>query len=103
MKEKEVKKSRKVSSDLKDTKSEVKKNEEVSLDLEDTKSVVKYKEHLRNLISIVKLEAEYEELMAKKMMMIVNQYRAADALNTYQNGVGKNGVEKSNEVVKDGK
>lgn len=103
MKEKEVKKSRKVFSDLKDTKSEVKKNGEVSLDLEDTKNVVKYKEHLRNLISIVKLEAEYEELMAKKMMMIVNQCRAADALNTYQNGVGKNGVEKSNEVVKDGK
>lgn len=103
MKEKEVKKSRKVSSDLKDTKSEVKKNGEVSLDLEDTKNVVKYKEHLRNLISIVKLEAEYEELMAKKMMMIVNQYRAADALNTYQNGVGKNGVEKSDEDVKDGK
>lgn len=103
MKEKEVKKSRKVSSDLKDTKSEVKKNGEVSLNLEDTKNVVKYKEHLRNLISIVKLEAEYEELMAKKMMMIVNQYRAADALNTYQNGVGKNGVEKSDEDVKDGK
>lgn len=103
MKEKEVKKSRKVSSDLKDTKSEVKKNGEVSLNLEDTKSVVKYKEHLRNLISVVKLEAEYEELMAKKMMMIVNQYRAADALNTYQNGVGKNGVEKSDEDVKDGK
>lgn len=103
MKEKEVKKSRKVSSDLKDTKSEVKKNGEASLNLEDTKSVVKYKEHLRNLISIVKLEAEYEELMAKKMMMIVNQYRAADALNTYQNGVGKNGVEKSDEDVKDGK
>lgn len=103
MKEKEVKKSRKVSSDLEDTKSEVKKNGEVSLDLEDTKSVVKYKEHLRNLISVVKLEAEYEELMAKKMMMIVNQYRAADALNTYQSGVGKNGVEKSDKVVKDGK
>jgi len=93
---------------------EVKKSREVSLDLEDTKSVVKYKEHLRNLISIVKLEAEYEELMAKKMMMIVNQYRAADALNAYQSGVGKNevekrdevvkgGVEKSNKVVKDGK
>lgn len=103
MKEKEVKKSRKVSSDLEETKSEVKKNGEVSLDLEDTKSVVKYKEHLRNLISVVKLEAEYEELMAKKMMMIVNQYRAADALNTYQNGVGKNEVEKSDKVVKDGK
>lgn len=103
MKEKEVKKSRKVSSDLEETKSEVKKNGEVSLDLEDTKSVVKYKEHLRNLISVVKLEAEYEELMAKKMMMIVNQYRAADALNAYQNGVGKNGVEKSDKVVKDGK
>lgn len=81
---------------------EVKKSKEVSLDLEDTQSVVKYKEHLRNLISVVKLEAEYEELMAKKMMMILNQYRAADALNTYQSGVGKNGVEKSDEVVKDG-
>lgn len=103
MKEKEVKKSRKVSSDLEETKSEVKKNGEVSLDLEDTKSVVKYKEHLRNLISVVKLEAEYEELMAKKMMMIVNQYRAADALNAYQKGVGKNEVEKSDKVVKDGK
>jgi hypothetical protein len=103
MKEKGVKKSKGVSLDLEDPKSEVKKNGEVSLNLEDTKSVVKYKEHLRNLISIVKLEAEYEELMAKKMMMIVNQYRAADALNTYQSGVGKNGVEKSDEVVKDGK
>ena len=114
MKEKEVKKSRKVSLDLEDTNSEVKKNGEASLNLEDTKSVVKYKEHLRNLISIVKLEAEYEELMAKKMMMIVNQYRAADALNTYQSGVGKNEVEKRdkadknevekrNKVDKDGK
>ena len=101
MKEKEVKKSRKVSLDLEDTNSEVKKNGEVSLDLEDTKSVVKYKEHLRNLISVVKLEAEYEELMAKKMMMIVNQYRAADALNAYQSGVGKNEVEKRDKVVKD--
>ena len=82
---------------------EVKKSKEVSLDLEDTKSVVKYKEHLRNLISVVKLEAEYEELMAKKMRMIVNQYRAADALNAYQSGVGKNEVEKSDKVVKDGK
>ena len=81
---------------------EVKKSGEVSLDLEDTKNVVKYKEHLRNLISVVKLEAEYEELMAKKMMMIVNQYRAAEALNTYQSGVSKNGVEKSDKVVKDG-
>lgn len=95
MKEKEVKKSIK--------EKEVKKSKEVSLDLEDTKSVAKYKEHLRNLISVVKLEAEYEELMAKKMMMIVNQYRAADALNTYQSGVSKNGVEKSDEDVKDGK
>lgn len=82
---------------------EVKKSKEVSLDLEDIQSVVKYKEHLRNLISVVKLEAEYEELMAKKMMMILNQYRAADALNTYQSGVGKNEVEKSDKVVKDDK
>lgn len=79
---------------------EVKKSKEVSLDLKDTQSVVKYKEHLRNLISVVKLEAEYEELMAKKMMMILNQYRAADALNTYQSGVGKNGVEKRDEADK---
>ena len=92
MKEKEVKKSMK--------EKEVKKSKEVSLDLEDTKSVVKYKEHLRNLISIVKLEAEYEELMAKKMMMIVNQYRAADALNAYQSGVGKNEVEKRDKADK---
>ncbi len=82
---------------------EVKKSRKVSLDLEDIQSVVKYKEHLRNLISVVKLEAEYEELMAKKMMMILNQYRAADALNAYQSGVGKNEVEKSDKVVKDDK
>jgi len=82
---------------------EVKKSKEVSLDLEDIQSVVKYKEHLRNLISVVKLEAEYEELMAKKMMMILNQYRAADALNAYQSGVSKNEVEKSDKVVKDDK
>lgn len=94
---------------------EVKKSGEVSLDLEDTKSVVKYKEHLRNIISVVKLEAEYEELMAKKMMMMVNQYRAADALNAYQSSLNdesvkeveasgeKKELEKKDEVVEDGK
>lgn len=81
---------------------EVKKSEEFSLDLSDTKNVVKYKDHLRNVISVVKLEAEYEELVAKKMMMMVNQYRAADALNAYQSrgveDVGKGDEEKEKEV-----
>ena len=84
---------------------EVKKSEEVSLDLGDTKNVAKYKEHLKNIISVAKLEAEYEELMAKKMMMMVNQYRAAEALNTYQgslNGDGKDG-EKEKVVKKEKK
>lgn len=86
---------------------EVKKSEEVSLDFGDTKNVAKYKEHLKNIISVAKLEAEYEELMAKKMMMMVNQYRAAEALNAYQgslNGEGKEGektVEKEKAVKKE--
>lgn len=77
---------------------EVKKSEEVSLDLGDTKNVAKYKEHLKNRISVAKLEAEYEELMAKKMMMIVNQYRAAEALNAYQGSL--NGEDKDGEKEK---
>lgn len=87
---------------------EVKKSEEVSLDLSDTKNVVKYKDHLRNVISVVKLEAEYEELLAKKMMMMVNQYRAADALNAYQSrgvedvGPDDGGMEKEVKEREDG-